>query len=475
MKRRLVPPLAALALCVLTSLAPASAADGGSGVGDPYYPDDGNSGYDVAQYDVRVVYDPARPDHLDGDTTVTARALEDLDRFHLDLTGFDVSSVTVDGVAARAVAREGAHELVVTPARRLRKGAPFSVRVRYAGKPVGEGWIPLTDGGVSVVGEPHAASAWYPANDHPSDKATFRLTATVPDGWTAVGNGRPGPVTSDGAGHRTFRWYEDRPLVTYASTLAVDRFTVHTDRLADGTPVINAIGPGTIVDAESEALQKKILDLFSARFGPYPFSSAGAIVTSQRAATAPELETQSRPTYDVGLFDVAMAHELAHQWFGDSVSFKDWRDGCLAECFASYAQWLWYEHQEGDDIDHDYYGPQVEEHRADPEFWRVPLYDPGAGRELDAALYERGPLMLHALRRTVGDDVFFRTLRQWQSAHRYGNASWPQFEALAGQVSHQDLRGFFAAWAHSTVIPPDRYLYPGGLSPAPPSAAHPHT
>lgn len=464
MRRLAVPPLAALALCVLTGLAPAPAADGGPGLGDPYFPTDGNSGYDVDRYDVHITYDPARPDHLTGDTTVTARALTDLGRFHLDLTGFEVSSVTVDGHGARTVEREGEHELVITPARELRKGADFSVRVRYSGRPVGEGWHPMTDGGVAISGEPHSATTWYPANDHPSDKATFRLSATVPDGWSAVGNGRPGPVTRDGTGHRTYRWYEDRPLTTYASMVAVDRFTVRTSALPGGTPVVNAYSPDALVDPDAEALQQDILGFLASRFGPYPFSSAGAVVLAGPSGTGPvDLETQSRPTYDTGLFDVAMVHEIAHQWYGDSVSFTDWRDGCVAECVATYAQWLWYEHQ-GDDLDRDYYLATVREHRADPAFWSVPLYDPGPGRELDSALYARGPLMLHALRRTVGDKAFFDILRAWPARHRYGNASWPEFEALAAERSHQDLRGFFTAWAHGTQIPPDRYLFPQGLS-----------
>ncbi|WP_449487536.1 hypothetical protein [Streptomyces griseorubiginosus] len=227
-------------------------------MGDPDFPTDGNSGYDVDRYDVRIAYDPARPDHLTGDTTVTARALTDLGRFHLDLTGFDVSSVTVDGRTARSVEREGENELVITPARELRKGADFSVRVRYSGKPVGEGWHPMADGGVAISGEPHSATTWYPANDHPSDKATFRLTATVPDGWSAVGNGRPGRVTRDGTGRRTFRWYEDRPLTTYASMVAVGRFTVRSSN-PDGTPVVNAYSPDALIDPDAEALQEDIL------------------------------------------------------------------------------------------------------------------------------------------------------------------------------------------------------------------------
>ncbi|MFF8911540.1 M1 family metallopeptidase [Streptomyces olivaceoviridis] len=453
-------------LCLLLAPSPASGADGRSGLGDPYFPEDGNSGYDVAHYDVRIAYDPAHPDRLTGDTTVTARATDDLDRFNLDLTGFDVSAVTVDGRPAREVAREGDHELVVTPAQRLSAGSTFAVRVRYSGRPVGEGWHQLADGGADVAGEPHSATAWYPANDHPSDKATFSLTATVPEGWTAIGNGRPGPVTTDGAGHRTFRWHEDHPMVGYASTVAIDRFTVHTSVMKDGTPVITAYSPDALIDPDAEAQQTEILEFLASRFGPYPFSSAGAIAVTHRAGDGPvDLETQSRPTYDSGLFDVAMAHEIAHQWFGDSVSFTDWRDGCISECFAQYANWLWYEHQ-GDDIDRDYYVPVVAEHRDDHDFWSVPLYDPGPGRQLDKALYDRGQLMLHALRRTVGDDLFFTILRRWQRDHRYGNASWPQFEALAEKTAGQDLTGFFAAWAHGTTIPADKYLYPGTLGSA---------
>lgn len=448
----------------LSSLSSASAVDtGGGSLGDPYYPDDGNSGYDVRHYDVHLTYDPAHPDHLEGNTTITAHATGDLRRFHLDLTGFDVTSVTVDGTPTGSIAREGAHELVVTPVTPVQADSNFTVRVRYAGDPVGEGWHRLDDGGADAVGEPHVATSWFPANDHPSDKATMSLTATVPDGWSVVGNGRPGPVTHDGQGRTTYRWREDRPMVTYASTVAIDRFTVHRGHLSDGTPVINAYSPGALIDPDAEAQQNEIIEFLASLFGPYPYSSAGAVVMMGRHGNIPAMETQSRPTYDYALFDVAIAHEMAHQWFGDSVSISDWRDGCVSECFAEYAQWLWYEHQ-GDDIDGDYYLPSVDEALRTPEFWDVPLYDPGAGKELDSALYERGPLMLHALRRTIGDETFFALLKRWQSDHRYGNASLPQFERLAGKMSGTNLTGFFHAWNHSTKAPPPKYLYPGTLS-----------
>jgi aminopeptidase N len=449
------------ALALALTAVPASAA---TGIGDPYFPDDGNSGYDVTHYDVRIAYDPARTDHLDGDTTVTARAVGALDRFTLDLKGFEVASVTVNGAPAKSFSRSGAHKLAVVPAHRVADGATFAVRVKYAGKPDAEGWHTLKNGGADVAGEPHSATSWYPSNDHPSDKATFALTATVPEGWTAIGNGLPGPTTTEG-GRTTFRWHEDKPMVTYASTVAIDKFTVHRTKMPDGTPVITAYSPSAVIDAATEAQQGDILTFLASKFGPYPFSSAGAIVIDGTVDNdgASALETQSRPTYHYALYDVSAAHEITHQWFGDSVSITDWRDGCLNECFAQYANQLWEEHN-GSKIDTSFYAALIDENKDDPSYWSTKLYDPGPGKELDPALYDKGSLMLHALRRTVGDDAFFDTLRRWTRDHAYGNASFPQFEALAAEVSGKDLKGFFDAWAHGTTIPPKQYLYPGGLA-----------
>ncbi|MFJ8311076.1 MULTISPECIES: M1 family metallopeptidase [unclassified Streptomyces] len=443
----------------------AVSAAGATGPKDPYFPDDGNSGYDVAHYDVKIAYDPAHIDHLDGDTTVTARAVTALDRFDLDLKGFEVASVTVNGTPAKSFSRSGAHKLVVEPAHRVARGATFAVRVTYAGKPDAEGWHILADGGANAAGEPHSATSWYPSNDHPSDKATFALTATVPDGWTVIGNGRPGPTTAEG-GATTFRWREDRPMATYLSTVAIDKFTVHRTELPDGTPVITAYSPGIPIDAATEAQQRDILAFLASKFGPYPFSSAGAIVVGASQGPQPRagaLETQSRPTYIGDLNDAGMVHEYTHQWFGNSVSFTDWRDGCIAECVAQYANQLWDEHS-GANLDTGFYARTVAENKDKPSFWSTPLYDPGKGKELDGALYFKGSLMFHALRRTVGDEAFFDTLRRWTSDHAYGNASFPQFEALAAKVSGKDLKGFFDAWAHGTTIPPKEYLYPGSLA-----------
>ncbi|WP_199730694.1 M1 family metallopeptidase [Amycolatopsis panacis] len=450
------------AVCCLAAAGAGTASAGSAGAGDPYFPQDGDGGYTVSRYDVGVSLDPATPESFAGDTTVFAEAKQDLDRFDLDLEGFTVSSVLVNGSPAKAVARSGAHKLVITPAQTVHKGSPLTVRVRYSGAPTGRSWHRLKGGGVNVTGEPHSATAWFPVNDHPSKKAALHLEATVPSAWSVVGNGLPGPVTSRD-GKTTYRWNEDRPIASYATTMAVDKFTVRTSKLGDGTPVIHAYGQNTSILPDSENLVPDILGFLSSKFGPYPFSSAGSIVVApERSDGSVALETQTRPTYAGAFYDVSAVHELAHQWFGDSVSFSDWRDGCIAECFAQYAGQLWDEHRDGADLDKNY-RESVAEHKNDAAFWSVHLYDPGKEHPLDAALYDRGPLMLHALRRTVGDDIFFATLKAWQAKYRYGNASWLDFEKLAAQQSGKDLRGFFQAWAHSSVIPPDPYLHPGPL------------
>ncbi|MFD0448815.1 M1 family aminopeptidase [Streptomyces indonesiensis] len=280
--------------------------------------------------------------------------------------------------------------------------------------------------------------------------------------WTVVGNGRQGDTTS-GGGTTTFRWYEDRPMATYLSTIAIDKFTVRTSKLSDGTPVVHAYSPGAVINPESEALLPEVIDFLASKFGPYPFSSAGgssspATMTRARSRWRRRAARRIRGRSSTAPWST----RTPTQWFGNSVSFADWRNGCLAECFAQYANQLW-EEETGADLDTGFYRAMLEESEADPDFWSTRLYDPGKGRELHHALYSKGPMMLHALRRTVGDQAFFDTLKRWQRDHRHGNASWPQFEALAQEVSGKDLTGFFDAWAHGTTAPPKKYLLPGSL------------
>ncbi len=443
---------------------PQAAVEAGAGAGDAYYPTDGNSGYDVTLYDLAINYDPESK-QLNGVATITATATQDLARFNLDLHELKVSDVKVGGQPAKFV-QEGDHELVITPSAPLAKGKPFLTLVTYGGKPgtiddasLGRsGWQVSSTGGAFAAGQPHSATTWFPANDTPRDKAKLKLAARVPSPWQAVSNGVEGEETR-GGGWSTFNWQEDTPIATYLVTLAIDKWEIVRSKLPNGTPVIDAYAPGT--SAAKKPLQARlpeILALLETKFGPYPQRAAGSIWVADQIGFS--LETQTRPIYAAWADLETVVHENAHQWFGDSVTIQNWADICLNECLASYSQWLWAEH-EGQNLD-DRYRRNIDQRRAQASFWAPKLYDMGKGNEF-RGVYDKGILAMHALRKQVGDDVFFKALRSWTAAHRDGNASWPEFENHFEQASGQQLDGFYAAWFRGSGIPEDQYLLPGPL------------
>lgn len=436
---------------------------GADGVGDPYYPQDGNGGYDVTAYHVSISYRPESR-KLDGNTEVTATATGELDRFNLDLKGLDVSAVEVDGEPAE-FEQTGEHELVITPATPVADGATFATRVRYAGVPqlaeagsLGEnGWQPARSGGAFAAGEPHSATAWYPANDTPRDKATFTLDARVPDGWSVVSNGREEPPTRGTDGWTTYHWVEPTRIATYLTTVGIDKWTFDRSTLPGGIPVVSAYAPGVEDKRRVESRLPEVIEFLSAKFGPYPQSAAGGIYLNESIGFS--LETQGRPIYADWAELSVVVHENAHQWYGNSVTVESWADICLNECFASYAQWLWSEAKEGEDLDSRF---RTEVARATDRFWGGRLYDMGAGNEF-TSVYDKGPMALHALRRQVGDEAFDRILREWPREHRDSNASWPEFEEFVQEIAGQDLGEFFAAWFHGDTQPAEEFLYPGPL------------
>ena len=430
---------------------------GADGAGDPYFPTYGNGGYDVGGYDLALRYDPATG-QLGGTATITATSTEDLDRFDLDLAHLSAQRVTVNGVAADATVT--GNELVVTPRDGIVRGTAMTVVVAYGGKPVqlgnralgAGGWLRTKDGAVAV-GQPESASTWYPVNDHPSDKATFRLAMTVPDGLEVVSNGVPGPTESND-GWTTWRWAEGAPMASYLSTVAIGRYRITSSTHA-GKPMVIAIPdslPANGGAATSVGRTGEIADFLATQFGPYPFDAYGAVVVDdQRIGYA--LETQTRPVYGGTFFDdgpnpTVVAHELAHQWFGDSVALERWQDIWLNEGFATYAEWLWSEHSGRQTVAQNF-------DRAYSSFdWQQAPGDPGTARLFGEAVYQRGAMTLYALRRTIGDAAFARLLTTWTATHKDGNATTDDLIKLAGQVSGKDLGGFFQAWLYGKTKPP---------------------
>lgn len=446
---------------------------GSPGIGDPYYPDAGNGGYQVDSYDVNLTYDPATND-LAATTTITATVTADqgLTRFNLDLQpNLTVSAVTVNGTSG-IFDQDGA-ELVITPAAALSAQSPLTVTVTYAGRPdvvgggtanLGDGgWYRTASGGAFVAGEPTGASTWYPVNEHPADTATFAVTATVPTGWQVISNGveQTDALPAAPAGMSTFRWALDVPVASYLSTIYIDKFTRIDGTLSDGRPVVSAIAPDASADAPDLARQtSQVIDVLSGFFGPYPMPAAGGIFTGNRTGFA--LETATRPVYTIGTDNLdTVVHELAHQWYGDDVTVQRWSDICLNECFASYASWLYAEKVNGTDLDQ-LWKSNIRSVLTEPRFWRSPLVDMGAGNEF-TRVYDKGPLALHALRREIGDDAFLTILEQWPATYGGKNATFEEFEAFVNRTTGQDESAFMDAWFRGTTVPAEEYLYPGDL------------
>ncbi|MEU6480511.1 M1 family metallopeptidase [Streptomyces sp. NPDC047017] len=450
--------VATAALSFLAVAASSAPVHGAPGIGDPYFPELGNGGFDARHYDLDVAYDPGTG-RLDGRTTLTAHATENLSSFDLDLQKLQVTRVEVDGRAARFT-RAG-DELRVTPRGTLRKNRSFTVTVTYGGIPLPlsgpivfgsqYGWM-KTDDGVFVACEPNAASTWFPSSDHPSDKATYDIRIKAPKGLTGVSNGRL-VSTYDKGGSTYTHWRENRPMATYLATATIGKFDVRTGRTPGGIPEYVAIDP-KLKDSNKVdvyAVTAAATDYWSQVFGPYPFEETGAIVDDMPQAGF-SLEVQSKPAYSAVRNETTIVHELAHQWFGDSVSVERWKDIWLNEGFATYAQWLWAEHK-GTRSAHDAFRAAYDSLGADDSFWQVKVADPQRDTMFADAVYERGAMTLQALRERIGDKAFFKLLPAWTSLHRYGNANTADFVRLAEKVSGQHLDDLFQKWLHTTGKP----------------------
>ncbi|GGL75911.1 putative peptidase M1, membrane alanine aminopeptidase [Curtobacterium citreum] len=392
---------------------------------DPYTPHSGDRRWSALHHDLRLGYRVAT-NRLDATATITARALVALDRIVLDLHGLRVDRADVDGVRAAKVAAS-THKLTVTPAEPIAAGAEFTLHLRYRGaprplrSPWGQiGWEELTDG-VIVAAQPTGAPSWFPCNDRPDDKATYRFEITAETGYDVVANGDLLGREQARAG-TTWTYAVTEPMATYLATVQIGRY--RSTRLRGAVPPVTVHHPADLASAVRTDFGQvpEMLALYADRFGPYPFSSYGLVVTDD------ELEIPLE-AHGLAVFgrnhvdgehgtDRLIAHELAHQWFGNSLTVRRWQDIWLHEGFACYAEWLWSEHRGGDSAD-----VLAAQHRqalvAGPQ--DLVVASPGARDMFDDRVYKRGALALHAVRRTVGDEGFFAGLRTLTDRYRHGN------------------------------------------------------
>lgn len=468
---------------------------GAEGAGDDYFPFAGNGGYDVRHYDLDITYTPpaASPaplvGQLDGIATIDLVATQDLDRFNLDLRGMEVESLTVNGKPAASVAPpaagaevEGAAywrvqddaarkwELTIQPRPKVKAGQSVRLVVEYGGATTRPrdienalyGWVTTRDGAM-VVSEPEGSMTWYPVSDHQTDKASYSFEITVPAGKVAVANGvQPKPAETAG-GWTTWYWDAPDQQASYLTTASVGDFVLRpTYTSGSGVPIIDAVDtkltPTRLATTNASlARQVEMIDFFESRFGDYPFNSFGSIVDNDSVGYA--LETQTRPVYSNQASEGTVAHELAHQWFGNAVSPERWQDIWLNEGWATYAAWMWDERDGGATVQESY-NDWYNDIPADDEYWELQIGDPGPFGLFQDPVYDRGAGTLHALRLEVGDEAFFAGAQLWLERYDDATGTAEDFQAVYEEVSGEDLDAFFQTWLYVQAKPPATWTLP---------------
>lgn len=475
--------LIAGALCAVAAASPAAVAKphpaptpGAPGIGDRLFPLAGNGGYDVSHYALDLRYATADPGQsLDGIVTITARATQSLSGFDLDWGGGSIGAILVDRKPA-AWHRDG-DELVITPWKPIKDGHRFVVEVRHfvatpkEPDPADDASIAFftTPNGSATAPQPEGGHYIYPSNDHPRDKASFSFRIDVPAGTYAVANGVPiGKRTRDG--RTVYSFLQRQPMATELTEIAVGDWDETWRAPVGRIPVRDVTAPAlsaTVVPYLAN--ERDHLRWMQDRVGSYPFDIYGSLVVDQNLGFA--LETQSLSLYDrfwflelpQSIWDPVMVHELAHQWFGDSVAPWEWSDVWLNE---GHATWYQNEYAEEKGYLADAYGvdTNVELMRlvySLGDEWRAlfgPVARPIGGQGVFAIftpnVYEGGQLVLYALRQRIGDTAFRILEREWVQRYRGKSASTADFIALASEVSGQDLDGFLRAWLYGTTTPP---------------------
>ena len=427
---------------------------------DPLVPRHGDLTFGVAHYDLDLVWKSVG-NHLAGKAVLDLVVEQATSRIVLDLHALTVGKVTLRGARlerwshrdGRLVLRLGSEQTV---------GSRLTATIAYAGVPRtvpgpdgDAGWEELADG-LIVASQPHGAPSWFPCNDRPSDKATYRIAIAAASDYAVVANGRLVERRTQ-ASRTRWVWQSDQPMATYLATIQAGRYDVRT--VPGAVVPLTLVHPPGLTAAVDAGFgrQAEMLAVFTRLFGPYPFDGYTVVVTEDELEIP--LESQSLSTFgsnycraDWGA-ERLIAHELSHQWFGNSLTLGRWRDIWLHEGFACYCEWLWSQESGGESTD-----SQARRHwaRLRDEPQDLVLADPGPTELFDDRVYKRGALTLHALRRTVGDEVFFGVLRRWVAEHRFGTVSTEELLAAFVSASPPDagVAELAHRWLHQPKLPP---------------------
>lgn len=426
-------------------------------------------------YNVALVLDDRLSTITSAKAEITIQTLKDnLTLIDLDFGELSVDSVTVNTQQARFEHANG--RLNVTIPTPKPRDARMMVTVTYHGAPK-DGLILSSDksGNRSAVGDnwPDRVHHWIPSLDHPSAKATVRFTVTAPERNLVVANGAFDKVETTASGTRTWSYSERSPIPPYCMIIAVGQFALIKPDGPTVTPLSYYVPQADRDFAlRGFAPANPSLKLFSETIAPYPYEKLALIVGATRFGG---MENSSAIVFGSNLFDPRsnsdpvssvfnlrpglvslIAHEVAHQWFGDSVTESTWADIWLSEGFATYFAGLFIQRYEGEQAFRRYMDSQAEVYLNYAKRKRTPLFDTETESLmglLNGNSYQKGSWVLHMLRGRLGDDAFFKGLRAYYRAHEHATASTEDLRAALEKASNSNLKEFFARWVYAAGHP----------------------
>jgi aminopeptidase N len=438
------------------------AVNGADGIGDPYYPQLGNGGYDVQKYTIVLEVNPAS-NTVNGKTIIEANATERLKSLNLDFQGLNVDSVSVN--SSNATFSQANAEMTVVPESPLSLGRPFTVEVSYHGTPTtvpspavgaSTGWFHSDDGTINVISEPDGASTWFPNNNHPRDKALYHMEIEVPNPWIVAATGT---VTKTVPDENNTRYIIDmeQPAASYLVAISIGKYDLEEAAGPNGIRIRNYF-PTDYPQAQRDNFAKlpEMIQYLESVYGSYPFKEYGVVIASSeipicsRGGTADETQTLSIHCPSAEMSDErVILHELAHQWFGDNVSLENWQDVWLKEGMATYAEWLWVTRNKSLKTLNNVVNAQLIGY-----YSSVPVGKPPSDALYRREVYTGGALVFHALRLKVGDEKFFKILHTYLERYGGKSAGTDEFIKVAEEVSGQNLQDFFNTWLFKDKLPP---------------------
>jgi aminopeptidase N len=397
-----------------------------------------------------------------------------LSRIDLDFGELPIDSVTVNNHAEPYERPPGF--LSIKLAEPMRRGASFVVVVSYHGKPK-DGLILTADkaGKPSAVGDnwPNRLHHWIPSLDHPAAKATVTFSVTAPARDDVVANGKLSSVENTSNTTRTWTYTESAPIPPYCMIIAVGDFARVEPKVQETTPLAYYVPqPDKTFAMQGFAPANPSLKFFSQTIAPYPYEKLALIIGATRFGgmenssaiifTSNLFETASSPeplskVFNIreGIVDV-VAHEIAHQWFGDSVTESTWSDLWLSEGFATYFAGLFIQRHEGEAAFQQYMKSAANRALGYEQETRTPIHDTETEdlfKLLNPNNYQKGAWVLHMLRSELGDEKFFAGIRSYYEAHRNSTATSEDLRAALEKASGKDLRTFFARWIYGAGHP----------------------